>query len=106
MKRVLIESPYAGDIKRNVEYAKECVKDCLRRGESPYASHLFFTQDGILNDDIPEERRQGIMAGLAWEDVADMVAIYADFGVTDGMKIGLDRHKKNLKYIEVRYLYQ
>ncbi len=56
MRLVVIESPYAGDVQANVAYAKRCVADCLRRGESPYASHLFFTQDGILDDLKPEER--------------------------------------------------
>jgi hypothetical protein len=49
MKLVIIESPYAGDVEPNVAYAKAAVLDCLSRGEAPYASHLFFTQDGILN---------------------------------------------------------
>jgi len=29
MKRVIVESPYAGNIKRNLEYARACVKDSL-----------------------------------------------------------------------------
>ena len=41
MKRVIIESPYSGDIPRNLLYARLCVFDCLQRGEAPYASHLF-----------------------------------------------------------------
>lgn len=44
---VVVESPYAGDVERNVAYAKRCVLDCLKRGEAPYASHLFFTQSGV-----------------------------------------------------------
>ena len=71
MKRVIIESPYAGNIKRNLEYARACVKDSLLRGEAPIASHLLYTQEGILNDSISEERRLGIDAGLAWMEVAD-----------------------------------
>jgi len=40
MKLVVIESPYAGDIEANVKYARECMSDCLKRGEAPIASHL------------------------------------------------------------------
>lgn len=53
--RVLIESPYAGDVERNIHYAREAVLDCLKRGEAPYASHLFFPQ--VLDDLKPEERK-------------------------------------------------
>lgn len=28
----------------------------LKRGEAPIASHLLYTQPGILNDDIPDQR--------------------------------------------------
>lgn len=66
MPLVVIESPYTGDVEGNVAYAKRCVMDCLKRGEAPYASHLFFTQPGILDDLKPEERMRGILAGLAW----------------------------------------
>lgn len=69
MVKVILESPYAGDIERNIEYARLCMKDSLMRGESPIVSHLLYTQ--VLNDKIPEERNMGIEAGLAWMDAAD-----------------------------------
>ena len=53
MERVIIESPFAGDVDRNLRYARAAMRDCLLRGESPYASHLLYTQPGVLNDDIP-----------------------------------------------------
>lgn len=71
MKRVILESPYAGDVERNVKYARACVRDSLGRNEAPIASHLLYTQEGILKDDIPEERQWGIDAGLAWKSVAE-----------------------------------
>ena len=88
-KLVIIESPYAGDVEKNVEYARLCVRDSLMRGESPIASHLLYTQPGILDDDIPEERQHGIDAGLAWRRVADMSAVYTDLGLTVGMEYGI-----------------
>ena len=89
MRRVIIESPFAGDIERNILYARRAVRDCLARGEAPICSHLLFTQDGILKDDIPEERRLGIDAGLAWYDVAAASVVYADYGVSKGMQGGI-----------------
>ena len=91
MKLVVLESPYAGDVDRNVAYARAAVGDCLRRGEAPIASHLLFTQPGILDDDVPEERRLGIDAGLAWHAVADAIVFYLDLGWSSGMYGALDR---------------
>ena len=105
MKRVIIESPYAGDIERNINYARMCVKDSLKRGEAPIASHLLYTQDGILDDTIPEQRRNGIEAGLAWVPVADIHAFYVDLGVSDGMHYAIDRAKANGWNYEMRQLF-
>lgn len=90
MRLVILESPYQGDVNRNVAYARRCIVNCLQRGESPIASHLLFTQPGILNDSIPEERARGIAAGLAWLRVADQMVLYTDLGMSDGMKRALD----------------
>jgi hypothetical protein len=89
MRLVIIESPYAGDIEVNVEYARACVRDSLLRGEAPIASHLLYTQPGVLRDEIPEERRHGIDAGLAWRKVAEASVVYTDRGITSGMKYGI-----------------
>jgi len=42
VKRVIIESPFAGDIERNKSYAFKAALDALSRGESPFGSHIFF----------------------------------------------------------------
>jgi hypothetical protein len=89
MRLVIIESPYAGDIKANTEYARRCVRDSLERGESPIASHLLYTQPGILNEDIPAERLWGFDAGLAWLRVADASVVYVDRGISSGMRCGI-----------------
>lgn len=95
MRRVVIESPYAGSglwplstFRRwsNIRYARRCVRDSILRGESPLASHLLYTQPGILRDRDPEERRIGIEAGLAWAAVADAHIFYIDHGFSPGMK--------------------
>ena len=101
MIRVILESPFAGDIERNIEYAKECVRDSLSRGEAPIASHLLYTQ-GILNDDVPEERTWGINAGLAWKEVAQKHVFYVDYGMSEGMKYGKQYATDNNIPVEVR----
>ncbi len=93
MKLVILESPFAGETpeqtERNIEYARQCVRDSLNRGEAPIASHLLYTQPGILNDDVQEERSWGIEAGLAWRVVAQASVIYTDFGISPGMRYGI-----------------
>ncbi len=89
MRRVILESPYAGDIERNVRYARACLRDSLLRGEAPIASHLLYTQPGVLQDEIPAERQHGIDAGLAWRSVAEATVVYTDLGVSRGMEYGI-----------------
>lgn len=91
MKRIILESPYAGNVKQNVEYARACVRDSLMRGESPIASHLLYTQPGILDDNVPDERKLGIEAGLTWCDVAELHVFYIDLGWSAGMIDALER---------------
>lgn len=89
MRLVIIESPYAGDIEANVDFARACVRDSLECGEAPIASHLLYTQPGILKDEVPAEREWGINAGLAWRVVADATVVYTDRGITRGMQYGI-----------------
>jgi hypothetical protein len=102
MIRVILESPYAGNIGLNIRYARMCVRDSLLRGESPIASHLLYTQEGILDDDIKEERELGINAGLAWKEVADKHVFYVDYGYSNGMKYAKEYATNNNILIEER----
>lgn len=86
---VIVESPFAGDVEKNTTYARRCVRDALSRGEAPIASHLLYTQLGILDDNIPAERQWGIDAGLAWRRVADASVVYTDLGISRGMEYGI-----------------
>jgi hypothetical protein len=100
--RVILESPYAGEVERNINYAKLCLKDSLLRGEAPIASHLLYTQKGILDDTIPQERSLGINAGLAWKSVADKHVFYVDYGYSEGMQYAKKYATDNEILIEER----
>lgn len=108
MRRVILESPYGSDddavVAENVRYARACVRDCVLRGDSPSASHLLFTQPGILEDRNPEERKLGIEAGLAWGPVAEATVVYTNRGVTSGMKEGIERAIEEGRRVEYREL--
>jgi len=104
MKLVVVESPYAGDVAANVDYARRAMKDCLQRGESPYASHLLYTQPDVLDDTVPGERMAGINAGFAWGAKADLVAVYVDRGISRGMEQGIARALAANQPVEFRSL--
>ena len=108
MKRVVVESPYAAasveELDLNVRYARECLRDCLKRGEAPIASHLLYTQPGVLRDEVPGERKLGIEAGLVWGAMAECSAVYTDLGISTGMRFGIERAKKEGRAIEYRKL--
>lgn len=102
MKKVEIESPFAGEVERNIIYARRCMWDSLKRSEAPLASHLLYTQPGILNDNLVEERKLGMEAGKIWSKEAELVAIYVDYGWSNGMKWGKEQAEKNNIPIEIR----
>jgi hypothetical protein len=100
-KRVIIESPFQDKLS-NLNYASRALLDSLLRGEAPYASHLLYPQ--VLDDASPEERKLGMEAGWEWMRAADLVAVYTDKGITDGMRGGIDRAKQLGLPIEYRSL--
>lgn len=104
MRLTVIESPYAGDVDANITYARRALADSLARGEAPIASHLLYTQPGVLDDTVPAERTLGIEAGLAWGDKADVTALYVGRGISSGMLYGIQRAITIGRPIEVRSL--
>lgn len=89
MRRVIIESPYAGNVAEHMRYLQRCIRDCLARGESPYASHQMLTE--ALNDVEASERDLGISAGFEWRSSADATVVFTDYGISTGMAAGI-RH--------------
>lgn len=99
---VIVESPYSGDVEANLRYLRAVIADCVRRGESPYASHLMLT--GALDDDVPAQRAMGIAAGFAWRRVAAATVVYVDRGVSRGMQAGVEDAEAAGLPVEVRRL--
>lgn len=116
MRLVILESPYACKtpglgyharamkVQENIGYARACLRDSLLRGEAPIASHLLYTQSGVLDDDVEAERKMGIEAGLAWGARADASVFYLDYGFSSGMGLGLQRAHRERRDIEFRAL--
>jgi hypothetical protein len=101
---VIVESPYAGDIERNLRYVRACMRDCLLKGEAPFASHALYTQHGVLRDEDPAERQHGIEAGFAFRQLTKKTVVYTDLGLSAGMKYGI-KHAEQIGHpIEYRTL--
>lgn len=100
MRKVIVESPFAGDVEANLAYARRCLLDSLHRGEAPFASHLLYPQ--VLRDADKDERAQGISAGLEWAVSADITAVYMDYGISLGMEFGIMHAIKHGRQIEYR----
>lgn len=102
---VIIESPYAGnkeEIIRNENYARSAAIDCLSKGEIPFASHILYTQKGILDDKKPAQRRLGIEAGLTFGEICGKSVLYSDLGMTEGMVEGIEKAKNSGRNVEIR----
>jgi len=114
MRRVILESPYAGkqinhrcaewERRRNILYARLAVRDALAKGDAPIASHLLYTQPRILNDQLESERQWGIEAGLMWGAVAEATVVYHDFGISKGMEYGIKIAEGAGRPVEMRLL--
>lgn len=102
MKLVMLESPYRGDVLRNRAYVVAAMQDSLSRGEAPLASHILYP--GSLDDDVPAEREHGIAAGHEWLKTAELMVVYKDLGISEGMQEGIAAAKAAGLPVEYRIL--
>ena len=101
---VLLASPYAGEVDRNVAYARAAMRDALDRGEAPVVPHLLYTT--VLDDADPRHRAAGTAAGLAWLRVGgvDALVVYVDLGISAGMDAEIAAALSNDVAVEPRSL--
>lgn len=102
MKLVILESPWQGGKPQFRDYLTRAIADCISRGESPYASHRMLTD--ALDDNSVQERATGIAAGFAWHQAADASVVYLDYGVTEGMRLGIAHAQRLGLPVEHRFI--
>ncbi len=112
MRLAIIESPYASksnieavrlmQVRENEHYARRLMSWAFAHGFAPYASHLLYTQPGVLDDRIASERTLGIEAGLAWGRCASISIVGLDLGISTGMSYGIRRAALDNR--EIRYV--
>lgn len=86
---VIIESPYSGNVEESLRYARAAVRQCVKAGTVPLASHLLYTQPGILDDNDPAERTLGIQLGFEVRRLAARTLVFTDLGISAGMMQGI-----------------
>jgi hypothetical protein len=92
VKLVCIQSPWAelGGGKEAALYLQRCIQDCLRREEIPLNANAIYY---ILNGTEPEDetaRARRLSTSLRYVLVANIVAVYCDHGISQGMKRAID----------------
>ena len=100
MAVVFLESPYSGDIDRNIRYLALCSLDAaLLHNECPYASHANMTQHPraktMFVSDYDEKwntvtREQGIELSQRIRLRCDKTVFYTDLGWSSGMYAAKD----------------
>lgn len=80
---VYICSPYAGDVGKNVEFAKAACRYAMERNCTPVAVHLLYPQ--LLDDSDPVQRRAGIRMGLRVLEAADELWLCGS-RISEGMR--------------------
>jgi len=91
MKRVTLESPYAGNVAQNKAYAALATLVLAGRGWAAYASHLHFTS--FLDDAVTFERTLGMDLGLELARGSEAAVFATDRGWSEGTLQALDRHR-------------
>lgn len=82
-KRVLIISPFAGNIERNKKYLERCIQFVIDSGNAPFAPHYIYPN--FLDDTDSFERQKGMAFGRAWAFTAEHAIAFIDYGTSNGM---------------------
>lgn len=90
-KLVYICSPYAGDIKKNVEFAKAACRYAMRQNCTPVAVHILYPQ--FLDDADPIQRQIGIRMGLRVLEAADELWLCGS-RISEGMRAEIIASKR------------
>jgi len=84
MSTVFIESPYAGDVAANEEYATKAMLTELEKGNAPIVTHLLWTQ--VWDDMDQTTRERALQNCRKVRRQCDGVVFYLDRGISHGMR--------------------
>lgn len=105
---VVLESPWAGlDAGPKAEaYLRNCIRDSLAREEIPWASHAMLALTRALYEEDPDQRAEGIETCKRMIQLhAQKVVVYADHGISTGMRAAITWARMHGKPVELRTIY-
>lgn len=99
LKPVVYESPFASTdfdtFARNIAYARLLIREgATGYNEAGIASHVIWTQPGILRDTVESERNLGIACGIVFANMAKQGIIGHIYGIDLGWSKGMLRSKE------------
>lgn len=102
--RWLADGKRLGELSLHRVYLARCLRDCIKRGETPYASHGLLTLAGVLHDNNPAEREQGILAGFAMRRGMHATVVYIDCYDDNWRSGGMQRGVADVNALQVEEL--
>lgn len=101
MKLIYVASPYAGDIEKNTEFAKEACRFVMDEGYAFFAPHLLYPQ--VLDDSDSADRRYALAMGKSILMKCDELWVSGET-ISAGMQEEINEAKQ--LYIKIRYVSQ
>lgn len=102
--RVYIATPYRTETMRDSydRYLLKCIEDSISKNEAPYAPHIYLPKLKVCDDRTTEGRRIGMEIGQKFLNICQLVAVYKDFGISEGMQAEIDVAKAMKIPINIR----
>jgi hypothetical protein len=99
LRPVVYESPFASTdldtFARNIAYARLLIREgATGYNEAGIASHVIWTQPGILRDTVESERNLGIACGIVFANMAKQGIIGHIYGIDLGWSKGMLKSKE------------
>lgn len=91
MKKIYVASPYAGDIEKNTEFAKDACRFALEQGHAFFCPHLLYPN--VLDEHNPNERQLGLDMGIAMLESCDELWCFGDC-ISHGMMMEISEAEK------------
>lgn len=102
LRRVLLETPYDGDLERNIAYCERAIRHSMSLNESPI-SLLWFLGRFPIHAGV-EARSIAIRSLHAWIRICDCMVMYRDYGLSDSMNSGITQALRAKTAIEYRFI--
>lgn len=91
MKKIYVASPYAGEIEKNTEFAKDACRFVLEQGHAFFCPHLLYPN--VLDEHNPNERQLGLDMGIAMLESCDELWCFGD-RISHGMMMEISEAEK------------